>query len=672
MKRILLLAFSYGLVISGYAQSALSKVPAGASLVTRYSGKNFTMAVPIDKLESYGFIRNDIFKSLHIDSLSSLSKSGVDLQKDILQYLEYADSANSFVTLLPLKDKAAFLKVLRPDTGTNMKVLSKNGYDFLNISKSSFVALSNDLALLINTVYKSDENYYSSAYYDHSDSTAVVAQDPVTIITNDIPPPPAPTVKNKKPAKPKPTVKPKQTLPKKPLPKKSAKAKEMLDADEDEAYVKAPYSIEADSIETMKRDLWYQKQEMKAVRKQQEAAEQVAIRTFTGNFSPMMKQADYEKIIDPEASVSVWMNTNTLFSQYSRTFMGAYSMFYRSGFTNDSSGGFKSAANVYFDKDKMRIEQKSYSPDPVMTNLVKDVMNSKQSNSLVSFVNPGNIGYFSISVNTEATASYYYNLLRNYMSADKYMHDYASVIDLYIDFLEIAVDEKALGDLMPGNFMFVMHDLKPRTVSYTTYTFDNEYNQSEVKKTKTEMSPDFSFIIETRKQGFMEKLAKLPLKYAEKENYKYFDRGGYYELVLDSSNAVGNVFFVVKDGKGIVTTSKEVVDMALSGKTYDTDAAVKKSIMSNNYSLKLNAEKLIDKLSSNFSTKVSKKISAYLLENVGDVKMESNFRDGMAQSTTIMNIRGTHKNSLEFFFNMIDSLNNIIEQDKFEQSQKLD
>ena len=59
-------------------------------------------------------------------------------------------------------------------------------------------------------------------------------------------------------------------------------------------------------------------------------------------------------------------------------------------------------------------------------------------------------------------------------------------------------------------------------------------------------------------------------------------------------------------------------------------------------------------------------------ENIGDVKMESNIKDGMIQATTTMGITGNHANSLEFFFNMIDSINSIMEQDKLEREKKVD
>ena len=48
---------------------------------------------------------------------------------------------------------------------------------------------------------------------------------------------------------------------------------------------------------------------------------------------------------------------------------------------------------------------------------------------------------------------------------------------------------------------------------------DSDFTSKEVTKTKQELSPNFTFVMETKKEGFMEKLVKLPLKYAKKEKY---------------------------------------------------------------------------------------------------------------------------------------------------------
>ena len=328
---------------------------------------------------------------------------------------------------------------------------------------------------------------------------------------------------------------------------------------------------------------------------------------------------------------------------------------------------------VYFEKDRMRMEQKNYSENEEMQSLGKSVMNSKQNASLLNVVNPSNIGYFSMSINTEAMINYYYTAMKKYLSNTSYTSGYSDMVNVYIDLLQIMIDEKGIAELNPGNYLFVMHDMKTKMIEYTDYEYDKEYNSKEVKKKKKELSPNFTFVMDTKREDFVQKLVKLPLKYSEKNNYNYKDKGGYYELAFDSTKyPVSSLFFIVKDGKAIVTTSKEVVSNTLANKGFAIDDETKKSIMNNNYSIKIDSKKLFDILGNEASTKTNKKICAYMAENMGDIKTESSFKDGMIQGTTTIKVNGNHANSLEFIFNTIEYMNDLYEKDKMEEVKKED
>ena len=669
-----------------HAQSFLSKVPANAFAVIKYSGDNFAKNVPLQKLDSYGFIRNDLFKKLKIDTLTSLKNIGVDLEQDIYQYLLIQDSATNFVTLVHLKNAPQFLQFVEKSSEAGIKTEKKNGYDFLSVSENTYIGINENTAVIVNTTYNNRKSYYEQ--YRYSDTTTVVTDSAYAApywgdvdTLAKVYEAPKKTIKAK-PAqkgktKAKPASKGKAATAKKKAPVKvTQKKEEIIDevvTAEDPVIYTYKYSAE-DSIENMKRELWDQQQDMITKAKQYAEADKIAMNSFNNTIASIQNDVSYKKIVDPAAHVSTWINSESIWSMYSNYFMrGVYGMMRSTmAMPSDTSAGFRSAANVYFDKDKVRVEQKVFSPDEQLAEMGRQIMNNKQTNALASYVNQGNIGYFSMSINTEAMTNYYYTLMKKYLSSTSYMSEYSSLIDIYIDFLQIAIDEKGLAELMPGNFLFVMHDLKTKAVTYTDYNYDSEYNSTPVKKTKNELSPDFTFVMETKKDGFMQKLANLPVKYAEKERYNYKDKGGYYELMLDSSQIINSLYFIVKDGKAIVTTSKEVIDLTLAGKGFATDADTKKSILNNNYSLRLNSTKMLDKIGADLGTDVNRKIKEYAMANIGDVKMETGIRDGMIQGTTTLDIKGKHANSLEFFFNMFDDINKIIEQDKQEKEKRVD
>ncbi|MGF2412311.1 hypothetical protein [Ferruginibacter sp.] len=665
---------------AAHAQNYLSKVPSKSSVVIKYSGDNFSKNVPLQKIDSYSFIKQNFFKMLQIDTLTSLKNIGINFEQDTYQYITMEDSSLNFVTLLHLNNVQQFLQLIKGayKTGTATKTEKRNGFDFIAIDATTYIGWNEISAVIVHTTYQNKRNYYDYLYSPENtatDSAVAVVDAAAVAVDTAVSFTPPKIVKDKKPAAQKAPVKNKpvaktKTAAKKPAVKKVQPEEIILEAPATEDN---KYHIQ-DSINNLKRELWEQQQDMIAKKKQQEVAEKIMTTAFTGTVNSIEKELSYTKIIDPAAHASVWFNAESLTRQYWKSMYGGlfYGMGKKQQYTQDTTTGFKSSANIYFEKNKMRIEQKTFSADALLANMGKDIMNSKQNTGLVKYVNPDNVGYFSMSINTEAMANYYYTVMKKYMANTFYMNDYADIVNVYIDLVEILIDEKGIADLMPGNVLFVLHDLKPTLVNYTDYEYDKDFNSKQVQKTKKELSPSFTFIMETRKEGFMQKIANLPLKYAEKEHFDYKDKGGYYELAFDSGKyPIRSLYFIVKDGKAIVTTSKEVVDMTLNNTGFATDADSKNSILNNNYSLKLNSKRLMERLGTEFTTDVNKKISDYVMENIGDVKMESSLKDGIIQGTTTMNINGNHSNSLEFFFNMIDTINNIIEKEKQEKEKSV-
>src|ERR1700712_5317156 len=98
-KFILALAVGFFSLTVLHAQNLLGKVPSNASMVIKYSGENFSKNLLLKKLESYPFVKDNLFKMLKVDSLTTLENTGIDLQQDIFQYLLTEDSTMNFISL---------------------------------------------------------------------------------------------------------------------------------------------------------------------------------------------------------------------------------------------------------------------------------------------------------------------------------------------------------------------------------------------------------------------------------------------------------------------------------------------------------------------------------------------------------------------------------------------
>jgi len=687
MKKIIIaLTIACSSFAAAYAQNLLNKIPSDASVVLKYSGENFSKNLPLKKVDSYNFVKQNLFKTLKIDTLTSLQNLGIDFEKDTYQYFSIGDSATNFVTLLNLQSVPQFLQLVQANYQAEMKPEKRNGYEFLSISNDTYLGWNTQHAVLVVSSDKNKKNYYdypstaadttTTLPVEHGELFDKQAEEKIEEIQEAPVQPKAkqPIAKKKKPG----AVARKGTKGKKSPAKKKpvAPPEEVI---EEMVVTDAPAYYE-DTVETAKREAWYKEQEKITAAKQRQVADSIINSSFNSSFASIENDGSYKKLIEPAAHVSVWLNYENLLKQYSSVFFKGFSPrrfdeFEPKYIDQTDNKGFRSGMNVYFEKDKMRIDQKAWSPDPEMANLGKDLYNSKQNPALASYVNPGNIGFLSASINSEAMANYYYKLIKQYMSSYPYVREYADLVDVYIDLVEIIIDEKAIAELMPGNMLFVMHDMTTKQVTYTDYVYDeNDFKSKEVKKTKQELAPNFTFVMETKKEGFMKKVANLPVKYAKKQKFDYQEKGGYYELAFDKDKyPISSLFFIVKDGKVVVTTNKPSIDITLNNIAgYTPDADSKNAILNNNYALKLNSKKLVQQLQGEMSTSLNKKISQYMEENLGDVKMESSLKDGMIQASTTMAVTGSHTNSLEFFFTMIDSINDIMEKDKLEREKKVD
>ncbi len=71
--------------------------------------------------------------------------------------------------------------------------------------------------------------------------------------------------------------------------------------------------------------------------------------------------------------------------------------------------------------------------------------------------------------------------------------------------LEIALDEKAIAEVMPGDHLVVVNGLRKFKKDYIDYTYDDDYNATEVKKTKEETLPVFIWMFTSKDQRLIKK-----------------------------------------------------------------------------------------------------------------------------------------------------------------------
>ncbi|HPZ86821.1 MAG TPA: DUF4836 family protein [Flavihumibacter sp.] len=432
----------------------------------------------------------------------------------------------------------------------------------------------------------------------------------------------------------------------------------------DSAYAESPY--ENDGLEDEKNASWYRLQDSLLLVNQSAFADSLINRAFTSQ-PGIVGSSRYQKVIDASADISYYISYDDLFSGLWAASLSELYRFtgsFAAGKPNNMTG-YVLGGNMYFDKDKVRLEQKMFTENPELAKWTRAMYDSKQKKSIATYVNPNDIAYFSGSINTEATSHYYYTFMRNYMGSAGLMPNGKEAADAIVDMIELVIDEKAIAELVPGNFVFALHNIGTKKVSYTTYDYDSAFNQIEIKKVKDEMSPDFSIVFETHNPAFVYKLLKLPVKYSQDSGFVYKAHDGYFEWIFDAEkDIINHLYLIVKGDRLVFTTSKAMLDLTLKNGTIKLPKDLRKKIFDNNYSMKLNSSKLIEQLSRELSTGSAAKIKDYLRDNLGDMEMNSYYKDGMVYSNGYVAVKGNHSNSLEFFFNLIDTINRIYDEEK--------
>lgn len=647
-----------------FAQDMLSKIPASTNLVIKYAGGSLTKKMPAEKFESYLMLKKKFFNALKADGNTSLKNIGINLQQDAYQYLITTDTTTNFVTLVAINDVEKFSQFIKQKNDKKIPIQSKNGFQYYPISSNVFLGWNGKMASIVLSYYNSHNYYEPSLIVDtakmygsvgdmapYADSSIALEKATTADSVREVVE--AANVLMD-------TVKAMADISSVAI--DSAINEPIIqDNSYTEATISAAETAEETAMEKANRELreqFYRDEEIRKDSVQKVIGESILQATFNTPVKSVKDDISFIKLIDNNADISIWMDSTGLLSKI--PFFGTYS----SKFSYNAIPGYTQGINIYFDADKVRIEQQLYFANSETARLFKSIYNSKQNPSFINYLHASDIGYLSVSLNSEALMNFYYGFAKTIFSNMPYLGKDASLIDAYVDIVEIIIDEKAIANVLPGNAVFILHGLKPRKVKYIDYNYDDNYNGKEVTKTKTEMSPDFSILFDTKNEKIFNKLINLPIKLNKDSAYNYKKTGDFYTLELGEKNIIEKLYFKVKEGKCIISTSLQDINGVVQNEKNAVSAAAKESVLNSNYFIDINFKNLITGISSNTTNKKDKKMISYLQANVKNMTLESTIKDDLVKTTTILNITGKHKNSVEYFFNVIENLLKIDAGDK--------
>ncbi len=329
---------------------------------------------------------------------------------------------------------------------------------------------------------------------------------------------------------------------------------------------------------------------------------------------------------------------------------------YEFGSLINSAYNSNSSYNLYFDKDQVRLVNNYQHKNPEVQKSVSEIYKGSKNKKLARLINDKSIGYYAINVDGSKYFDMMYALMKN-AGDSKYQKE----TELIMETVKIVLDEEAISKIAPGNGIFVLNELKSKTVEYTDYEYDNDYNEKEIKKTKEVVVPDFIFAFATENEGYWNRIFNLLA--ANKNTSKNFSKkGNLYSFKEDkNSGYMDELFFTVKDGIVYVITSENGLNIENQGrksKNWMKDSTKYPA------SGRLDVQKLLTGLEKEFKSGSERKMLDTVRKNVGDIYFKSESKGNTIRTEIDYSIKGSSENSLMYFFDLFDELYKQHEADK--------
>lgn len=589
------------------------------------------------------------------------SDTGVSKVLRQYHYATFNDTVKTYTAHLALDDPGKFLNFLNISAKKDLEVTKKNNYSYVHLNDESFVAWNDKKAVM--TLISYTKTLKVEPWYDQ-DSIAV-AMDSVTIASDSIVAMDSTWSDTAKPFN----------------------YKDEIQYLKDEIqYQKDDIKEHQQTIAQLQKDIKYLEKHHRYPEDQKTEAtetDEVASAKPTEEYDEEAEDAAYQKELDSikaEDFKIVRSLAELDFDRYFNTWgefdipkalinfkddkadVFAYlnsSEIFQNGLYKKMLGPLKLSGllqnfydsntfyNLYFEKSKVRLVSNYQHKDADIQNHVSAVYRGKKNRKLTALIQDKSIGYYALNLDGYKYFDLMYSFFSN-RSADQ--TNYQKELELVLETVKIALDEKAIAEIAPGNGIFVLNELSSKKVEYTDYEYDENYNSKEVKKLKDVVTPDFTFAFATENEKYWKKV--FDVLTSRKELAQKFVKNG--DLYFFRDDAKSNVFFdqlcfTVKDGMVFLTTSPSNL---VAQKQSSVTEKLAKDAARYPLSGRLDMRRFLNGLEQEFKTSLKKDSLDFLRKNMGDLEFRSEPKNGSIETEIIYTTPTSSANSLMYFFDV--------------------
>lgn len=650
----------FGFVLA-FAQNSM-KLPKEAVFYMEINGKQLNNKI---NWEKFNPLLQEITKSSKEKaSWNDYSKTGIKYDEVQYHYACFSDSVKTYTAHFILDNKEKFKEFINSTKKKGQEVSQKKNYSYVDLDDDVFVAWNDKRAVLSLVSYTKP---YKDLWAEEAmvDSAAVAVDSAAAVVDS------AYAVEPERPFNYKEEIKDlkdqikylKESIKEnnteiariqkdiKYLEKhhKYPEEKKQPEYEDDEMTEEEEYSMaEADSAYHKEQDS-IRRENFKIVKK---LAEDAFDRYFSSNLEIEVPK-DKLNFRDANSDVFIYTDYGRMVNEglYGRMMRGYnFSQFLGRAYNSDS------AYNLYFDKDKVKLINNYQHKNSDIQKSVSEVYKGKKNKKLAALINDKSLGYYVMNINGKKSFDMMYDLLK-----DTGEGEYQKEMELVMETMKIILDEEAISKIAPGNGIFVLNELKPKTVDYTDYEYDEDYNAKEVKKTKEVMVPNFTFAFATENEGYWNRVFNLLV--TNKDFAKKFTKTGDFYAFKDEkgSGYLDQMFFTVKDGVVYLTSFKDNINPK-----NQSEVSKKWAKDSSKYPLsgRLDLQRVLVGLEREFKSPSERKTLDLIRKNVGEVYYKTEVKNSSIQTEVDYNIKNSSENSLMYFFDLFDEIYKIKEADK--------
>ncbi|MCX6311431.1 MAG: hypothetical protein NT084_07305 [Bacteroidetes bacterium] len=268
---------------------------------------------------------------------------------------------------------------------------------------------------------------------------------------------------------------------------------------------------------------------------------------------------NFRNVSEEKSDAVYWFNYGEMMQQYYEKNMLERNSYAYLGMGADTANiqnmwlGSYIVSLVHFEGNVAKMEQRSYF-SPALQEHTTGLYAGRVDKKMFKYVKGENLmAFVSMSVNMEKMMKFYGSVYRESLN-NSLAGMYGNYYMMMWDMLRVFIDDKTLYNLLDGQFLFAVTDLKPYTASYVTYDFDENFNKTEIRKEKTEIRPEFIMVAGIGQKEDAEKILEI-LQRAnaiKKQNNQYYliNTPGEYDIKM---------FLAIQNGMLIVTNNEELM-----------------------------------------------------------------------------------------------------------------